>query len=326
VVPQADARHALDGIVELEQPLMQPESPPPLISIIMPTYNRAPWILESVTSILNQSYPHLELIIVDDGSDDQTESIISTIQDERVHFHKAGRIGILGRIKNIGLEKAKGSFIAFMDSDDLWAPEILEKQFNALQLFPEAGFCVTNGYNFITADEPLDHFFRKTDGISCENILIPLFRGEATVFTQALLLRKECLATSGKFREAKPVSDGDFIVSLARFYKAVVIYEPLFFRRIHDTNRIHANWEASYSEGIAIIEEYAAQELLPPVVVHDAFFRLYMQFGEKYLRLGKRKNAIIQFLKAWRNKPFHPAPFRKTAKAILYYFKAAASR
>jgi glycosyltransferase involved in cell wall biosynthesis len=88
------------------------------ISIIMPTYNRAAYIIETIKSIQDQTYSNWELIIIDDGSEDNTEELIAQIKDERVLFYKAGRIGVIGKTKNIGLAKANGGFIAFMDSDD----------------------------------------------------------------------------------------------------------------------------------------------------------------------------------------------------------------
>src|SRR6059058_3320007 len=98
------------------------------ISIIMPTYNRAAYIGETIRSILTQTYQNWELIIIDDGSEDNTEDLVKRIGDERINFYKAGRIAVNGKIKNMGLEKAKGELIAFIDSDDLWAETKLEKQ------------------------------------------------------------------------------------------------------------------------------------------------------------------------------------------------------
>ena len=120
----------------------------PLVSIIMPSYNHAKYIAETIESIRQQTYSSWELIIVDDGSDDNTEEIIHTINDQRINFYKEGRINVAGIIKNIGLSKSKGEFIAFIDSDDLWEPTKIEKQLKALQEYPDAGFCLTGGYNF----------------------------------------------------------------------------------------------------------------------------------------------------------------------------------
>src|SRR5687767_9877323 len=104
----------------------------PKVSIILPTYNRAEFIGETIDCILHQTYGNWELIIVDDGSDDGTEQVINKFQDKRIRFFKAGRIGIGGRIKNTGIHQSSGEFLAFIDSDDLWAHTKLEKQVNAL--------------------------------------------------------------------------------------------------------------------------------------------------------------------------------------------------
>src|SRR3990170_6954988 len=108
------------------------------VSIIMSTYNRAAYIIETIESIRNQTYQNWELIIIDDGSDDNTEEVIEAIKDSRIQFYKAGRLGIASKIKNIGLEKVTGELIAFIDSDDLWAQTKLEKQLILLQQYPEA--------------------------------------------------------------------------------------------------------------------------------------------------------------------------------------------
>ena len=126
----------------------------PQVSIIMPTYNRAAFIAETVDSIRNQTFTNWELLIMDDGSDDNTEEIVKQIKDERIQFYKAGRTGAVSRIKNIAIEKARGELIAFIDSDDLWALTKLEKQIAALEQYPGAGFCVTGGYTFINKNKP----------------------------------------------------------------------------------------------------------------------------------------------------------------------------
>src|SRR5258705_3616720 len=102
------------------------------VSIIMPTYNRAEYIIDTIHSIQDQTFQRWELIIVDDGSDDNTEDLIAQIKDVRIRFYKEGRTGIIGKMKNIGLRHATGELIAFMDSDDLWGKTKLGKQPAAL--------------------------------------------------------------------------------------------------------------------------------------------------------------------------------------------------
>jgi glycosyltransferase involved in cell wall biosynthesis len=291
------------------------------ISIIMPTYNRAAYIIETIKSIQDQTYSNWELIIIDDGSEDNTEELIAQIKDERVLFYKAGRIGVIGKTKNIGLAKANGGFIAFMDSDDLWAPTKLEKQMAALDQYPEAGFSLTAGYNFIKQNEPLEYFYKQTEGLKCENILIPFFKSEVAALMPTLLLRKKCLNTAGRFIEKGSFSDIEFMLSLAIHFKAVVLYEPLLYRRLHNANHSSNNWETGYFGKMELINSYKKRELLPAEIAHDALFRLYINYGEKCLLYKKHGKAINKFLKAWLNKPFSIVPLKKTAKAIVYYLK-----
>jgi glycosyltransferase involved in cell wall biosynthesis len=289
------------------------------VSIIMPTYNRAEYIIETIESIRNQTYSNWELIIVDDGSDDNTEELILQIEDERIRFYKAGRIGVNGRIKNIGLEKASGELVAFIDSDDLWAPTKLEKQVTALQQYPEAGFSLTGGYNFRKLNEPVDFFYKQSEGIKCDSVFVSFFKSELSTTTPSLMLRRECINVAASFKETSSFSDIDFILSLAYHFKAVILYEPLLYRRLHNANDSNANWLKGYNKGIEIIQSYKKD--LPAKIARDALFRLYINFGEDCLLYKERKKAIQHFLSAWKNKPYSIVPLKKTGKAIMQSFK-----
>ncbi len=291
----------------------------PKVSIIMPAYNRAAYIAETIESIFNQTYKNWELIIVDDGSDDNTEKIITWLHDERIQFYKAGRIGIGGKLKNTGLERSSGELIAFIDSDDLWAAGKLEKQVDALCQYPEAGFSITGGYNFKKPVEPIDYFFKQREGVKYDEVFISFFRSELPAYISALLFRRSCIAVTGHFKETQSFSDVDFILTLAGHFKAVILYEPLLYRRLHDSNDSEANWEKRYYEGIEIIQSY--KNRLPQKLTRDAMFRLHINFGEDLLLNRERKKAITHFFIAWKNKLFSFIPLKKTGKAMLHYFK-----
>jgi ADP-heptose:LPS heptosyltransferase len=125
------------------------------------------------------------------------------------------------------------------------------------------------------------------------------------------------LNVTGLFDEAKPFSDIDFILKLAKRFKAVILYEPLLFRRLHDDNDSRANWIAGYQQGISMIK--SNRQGLPSGVSREAFFKLYLNFGEDCLLHEKKKKAIGNFLHAWSHKPFSLVPFRKIAKTIFYW-------
>lgn len=293
----------------------------PKVSIIISTYNGAKYIAETIESVREQTYQNWELVIVDDGSEDNTCEIIKGIKDERIRLYKAGRIGINGKIKNIGLTMITGELVAFIDHDDLWAPTKLEKQVAVLQQYPEAGFCLTGGYNFKLRGEPVEHFYKKREGIEFGNFFLPIFRSEIAVWTQALLVRRQYIETAGPFSETGLFADPEFIIRLAYHCKAVILYEPLMFHRLHDTNYTSLNWEISHREGIDVVRSYKNKRMLPSGVARDVLFRSYIHFGEKCLKHKKTGKAINSFFCAWQQKPFSIIPFKKTGKAILHYFK-----
>ena len=99
-----------------------------LVSVVMPTYNHAQYIGEAITSVLNQDYQNLELIIVDNFSEDNTEAIVNGFNDQRIQYYQFANNGIIAASRNYGITKASGEFIAFLDSDDIWKEGKLKKQ------------------------------------------------------------------------------------------------------------------------------------------------------------------------------------------------------
>lgn len=126
-----------------------------LVSIIMPSYNTADYISESIKSVQAQTYTNWELIIVDDCSTDNTDEVVGAfLGDQRIRYLKNKKNSGAAVSRNRALREAKGRWIAFLDSDDLWVPEKLEKQI---------GFMKKNGYSFsYTNYEEIDMAGQKT--------------------------------------------------------------------------------------------------------------------------------------------------------------------
>lgn len=289
----------------------------PKVSVIMTTFNRAAYILESVQSVQEQSYPNWELIIVDDGSEDNTEELIAGLNDKRIVFHKAGKIGLGIKLKSIGIERSAGELIAFIDSDDLWVQDKLEKQVAAMRAFPGAGFSITGGYNFIRKNEPLEFFYKQRSGYKCGNIFLSFFRSEASVFPQAMMIRRECLPMIERYVNESPGSDVDFLLGLALHYEAVIVYEPLICRRLHPGSFSARNWEYGYEEGVEVINRYRQGGYLPDSDARNSLFRLYVNYGQSHYSLGNKRKAIRMFWHAWRYKTFSMVPLRKAVKVVM---------
>lgn len=99
-----------------------------LVSIIMPSWNTEKFIIETIQSVINQTYTNWELLIVDDCSTDNTDEIVTSFKDDRIKYFRNKKNSGAAITRNIALREAKGEWIAFLDSDDLWMPEKLEKQ------------------------------------------------------------------------------------------------------------------------------------------------------------------------------------------------------
>ena len=127
---------------------MMPETEKPLISVTLPTYNRAYILPKAIDSVRAQTYTNWELIIVDDGSTDNTEEIINTYRraDPRIRYAKHETNKGLAASRNTGVRESRGSYIANLDSDDEWLPQKLEKELAVFRTAPPSVYVVYSQY------------------------------------------------------------------------------------------------------------------------------------------------------------------------------------
>lgn len=155
-----------------------------LVSIIMPSYNTGRFIAESIESVVAQTYTNWELIVVDDCSTDDTDSVVARFNDNRIRYFKNEKNSGAAVSRNKALREAKGEWIAFLDSDDLWMPQKLEKQLAFMQ---------DNGYKFsgtgrIQIDEngnPRNVFIRSPHYVGKLGMLLYCWPGCLTVMYHA---------------------------------------------------------------------------------------------------------------------------------------------
>lgn len=121
----------------------------PLVSVVIPAYNAERFVREAIDSVLAQTYPRLETIVIDDGSADETASVVASCGD-RVTLHRQPNGGV-SAARNRGIELASGDLVAFLDADDVWHPEKIAAQVDLLVRSPQIGFVYT-GYTVVDAD------------------------------------------------------------------------------------------------------------------------------------------------------------------------------
>lgn len=204
----------------------------PLVSVIMPVYNGAKYIGEAIDSILNQTYFHLELIIIDDGSEDHTPEIIKSYTDGRVkpYFHFQNK-GAYCRL-NQGLEVSTGEFIAIMDADDIAYPGRIEKQVNFLLSHTELAFCGTQVNLLI---EPSGRLVAPK-GLPLSSSDIRAYMLFFNPFVHPTILFKASVIKNNKYLTERMTSDYELWIRLMNNHEAGNMEEVLLDYRRHDGN------------------------------------------------------------------------------------------
>jgi glycosyltransferase involved in cell wall biosynthesis len=199
---------------------------PPRVSVILPTFNRAATLRPAIDSVLNQSYRALELIVVDDASTDETEALVSSIDDARISYLRHNDNSGGSAARNSGLQAATGELLAFQDSDDLWLSEKLERQIALLDSKPEVGlvWCPYSRKNRHGVEElqPAAPMLAPRGEVQAA-LLEKNFIGTPTI-----VARRLCYERCGGFDEALPrFQDWDWVVRVAAQFQFDHLTEPL---------------------------------------------------------------------------------------------------
>ena len=264
----------------------------PLVSIIVPVYNRADLVIIAMESVLNQTYRPIELIVVDDGSTDDThDRVIKWAEShnnmpgfEAYCLHQANKGGNAAR--NFGIQHAKGELVAFIDSDDRWLPEKLEKQiplfFNNLEV--GGVYCGLRYFDVLTGEPaPLE-----TREYLQGNLLRELLVRDVTEGEPCWVVRKECLDQIGLFDETLPARLGwDLWIRLAEKYKIACVPEILVMAGNHPGERIRSNPHRELEGHKMIFEKHANLRKRFPITVRlEARSALYRRRGRVYFHRG----------------------------------------
>ena len=223
----------------------------PLVSVVMPTYNQGKYINEAIESVLAQTYGHLELIIIDDFSTDGTEKVVAQCQDDRVKYFRSDNHKIIASSRNQGITLARGEYIAFLDSDDIWLPEKLEKTLNVMEgsediALTYARFKTTQEMKVSSVVLPKPK--RCESGQVFKSLYIWTF-----IACSGVVIRKKVLERVGFFNTAPEFlafEDTDLWLRIAQKHTvACADKDPLFLYRVHPKgisrgflNKIRRSW------------------------------------------------------------------------------------
>lgn len=262
-----------------------------IISVVIPVYNGERNIRETIQSILEQSLSSLEIIVINDGSKDSTIEIVSSLKDPRIKVFSYSNAGVAAS-RNRGIAQTSGEYISFIDADDLWTPDKLESQLQALKANPQAAVA----YSWNDCIDEFSNFSRKGCHISANgNIYANLLLGNILENGSNPLIRRQALIEVGGFDESlSTAADWDMWLRLAKRYPFVVIPSAQVLYRI-SSNSMSSNVEQHEEEYLKVIEQAFTQapESLQYLKKHS-FANLYKYLTFKAVEaFPERRRAII---------------------------------
>lgn len=259
-----------------------------LVSVIIPTYNRSEYLKRAINSVLNQTMPDYEIIIVDDGSTDDTERVVRKYADKRIRYvkHRQRKGGSAAR--NTGILAARGSLIAFLDDDDEWLPRKLELQVKRFEENIKLG-AVYTGYfiRYGGTNGPIRKIVPKKRGNIYKALLIRNVVGTAST----VMVRAECFFEVGMFDDSLPSSqDADMWRRLSRKYEFDYVEIPLVIYNAHFGNRVSGNYRAA-AKACEIELEKFSQDLKRHKRIHS--IRLLKYAKLLYLAGDQKKGRSV---------------------------------
>jgi glycosyltransferase involved in cell wall biosynthesis len=280
-------------------------NPNPTVSVIVPAHNAERYLRESLDSVLAQTFTDFELIVIDDGSTDRTAEILRSYGNRIVCVHQEKRGPAAAR--NRGLQMARGSWIAFQDSDDIWLPQKLERQAGFARAHPQYGIVTTDILWFdetgVTRPSIRDRFPIENGWVMKKLLL------HNWISNSAVMARRECFERVGGFDEEPGVYGSDWMkwVEIAQFYQVYFIEEVLVRFRRHAASFTQQNTERQFENLFRNLEKL--QQRVPalaqePELVKEAAYRICVSRGSADLRGLHIQRAREKLRRALHYRPY----------------------
>jgi len=274
------------------------------VSVIIPTYNCVKYVAKAINSVLEQTYKDYEIVIVDDGSSDDTKKVIEPylIQNNVRYIYQENRG--LAAARNTAIRNSKGKYIALLDADDYWSPIKLEKQVSVFEMKPEVEFIHSNMYLF---DEHKESRAQKYSMNIDYNKLTPkaLFKKilfwEADVFVTTAIIKKTVFDKIGYFDENLSYlgcEDREFWLRLVQKCKTFFLNDYLAYYMVRsnsmtkDKNKMQRAREYVIEKTVKDTEIFKNKKRIKQVIYSNLYFR----YGLDYFRARRRNEALRNLL------------------------------
>jgi len=262
----------------------------PLLSVVVPAFNSESTIVATIYSVLNQSIDSIEVLVVDDGSTDNTPDLVKSIPDPRVHYEWYSNSGRPAVPRNIGLAKARGTWICFLDSDDIWCANRLLFVFAAIYNSPDVDVVCHNVYQI----DSVNHNARKVVcGPPSTNMYADLLRYGNRLSTSATTIRRSFLASNNlRFNESAEfaiVEDYDLWIRIAKC-GAKFLFLNMFLSKYILSSSNMTRQVARYRSNLACLLHSHLQSFPPPGI---SKFEIEKLVNVRVLLLGVRSYGFF---------------------------------
>jgi len=294
----------------------------PIVSVVIPTYNHAEFLREALASVVNQTEQHWEALVINNFSDDHTESVIASFSDTRIKLVNFRNQGVIAASRNVGIREARGDFVAFLDSDDRWAPEKLRTCIQHLQSGPDL-VCHSERWFGDGIAEKIVYYGPQSRG-TFDSLL---YQGNA-LSTSAVVVRREHLLSCSAFSEDPEIvtaEDYDLWLRLAqRGTRISFIDEVLGEFRLH-ANSQSRGIERNFSAEVAVLGRCYASLPAPDSAEQSRRARrlaiAHYTAGRNFQKVGAHTPAAKHLLRAIRIYPWLPKPWIALALNLTHNLK-----
>jgi len=298
-----------------------------MVSVVIPTYNSAAFLRGAIQSVLSQTYSDFEVVVVDDGSTDNTESVVHSFGDQ-VCYVKQQNKGA-GAARNQGIKRSRGEYVAFLDADDLWLPGKLGEQISLMDRDPELGL-VYSDWAVVAEKGKAEPSYLRNQPAASGYVFDELVQG-GFILTSGTLVRRSCLDDVGYFDETLSIAqDYDLWLRICYRWKVALVNKPLVIKRNRDGN-LSSNLTKTAVERIVLFEKALKKfsDMTPRSrrLVRRQLALNYWDVGyhhfERLSLKEARKNFVSSLTYDWKNgrafgylaASYFPAPIVRVARA-----------
>lgn len=266
----------------------------PLVSVIINCYNGEKYLREAIDSVIAQTYENWELVFWDNQSTDSTREIVESYKNPKIKYFYAPEHTPLGEARNLAVEKANGEYINFLDADDVWMPEKLEKQIALVE--PGKVAVVYTNYQVITNTEHINQTLFKaltsTRDIKGVSTYQRLLDDNYIIFSSVLFNKDLFVQVGGIAPEFKQNEDYDVLLKCALKGNFGCVNEVMTSYRVHDSNNTNANQFLAYTENRIIFSGLSQDDY-----VRKAIKKNETRVALYHMRTGHIYTGICHLLK-----------------------------